>query len=74
MGRHNLGNLSGATIVALCDVDHVFAALTELTHLGNLAIKLGGRIDWDSRAGRALNRPEADALIRRPRRHQWSLD
>jgi predicted dehydrogenase len=49
------------------------AGLTELTHLGNLAIHLGGRIEWDAVAGRATNRPEADALIRRPCRPGWEL-
>ena len=50
------------------------AALTELTHLGNLAIRLGGRIEWDAEAGKVTNRPEADSLIRRPRRDGWELD
>jgi predicted dehydrogenase len=49
------------------------AALTELTHLGNLAIQLGGKIEWDATAGIATNRPEAAALIRRPRRRGWEL-
>ncbi len=49
------------------------AALTEMTHLGNLAIRLGGKIEWDAAAGRATNRPEAAALIRMPRREGWEL-
>jgi predicted dehydrogenase len=49
------------------------AALTELTHLGNLAIHLGGTIEWDAAKGEALNRPDAAALIRRPRRAGWEL-
>lgn len=49
------------------------SGLTELTHLGNLAIRLGGRIEWDADACRATNRPEADALIRMPRRQGWEL-
>ena len=49
------------------------AGLTELTHLGNLAIRLGGRIEWDAAACRATNRPEADALVRMPRRQGWEL-
>jgi predicted dehydrogenase len=48
-------------------------ALTELTHLGNLAIQLGGKIEWDAAAGIATNRPEAAALIRMPRRQGWEL-
>jgi predicted dehydrogenase len=54
--------------------DFGFAAgLTELTHLGNLAIRLGGKIEWDAKAGQASNRPEAAALIRMPRRPGWEL-
>jgi hypothetical protein len=47
--------------------------LTELTHLGNLAIRLGGRIEWDAAACRATNRPEAAELIKMPRRAGWEL-
>jgi hypothetical protein len=50
------------------------SGLTELTHLGNLAIRLGGRIEWDATACRASNRPEADNLIKMPRRAGWELD
>ena len=54
--------------------DFVYASgLTELTHLGNLAIRLGGRIEWDAAACRVTNRPEADALVRMPRRKGWEL-
>lgn len=50
------------------------AALTELTHLGNLAIRLGGKIEWDAAACAATNRPEAAAHVRRPRRMEWELE
>lgn len=54
--------------------DFGFAAgLTELTHLGNLAIRVGGKIEWDAAACKATNRPEADAFIRMPRRPGWDL-
>ncbi|MCX6872389.1 MAG: Gfo/Idh/MocA family oxidoreductase [Verrucomicrobia bacterium] len=49
------------------------AALTEVTHLGNLAIHLGGRIDWNAVACQATNRPEAAAFIRMPCRPGWEL-
>jgi predicted dehydrogenase len=49
------------------------AGLTELTHLGNLAIRMGGKIQWDAATGQATNRPEAAALIRMPRRAGWEL-
>lgn len=54
--------------------DFAYASgLTELTHLGNLAIRLGGRIEWDAAVSRVTNRPEADALVRMPRRKGWEL-
>jgi hypothetical protein len=54
--------------------DFAYAAqLTELTHLGNLAIKLGGKINWDAANGRVTNRPDAAGLISRPRRRGWEL-
>ncbi len=49
------------------------AALTELTHLGNLAIQLGGTIEWNAAKCEVANRPEAAAVIRRPRRAGWEL-
>jgi predicted dehydrogenase len=38
---------------------------TEALLVGNLATRLGRRIQWDSAALRATNAPEADALIRK---------
>jgi hypothetical protein len=49
------------------------ARLTELTHLGNLAIRLGGRIEWDAARARVTNRRDADDLIAYPRRPGWAL-
>lgn len=50
------------------------AGLNELTHLGNLAIRLGGKVEWDAAKGVSPNRPEAAGLIRMPRRDGWDLD
>jgi len=50
------------------------AQLTELTHLGNLAIRLGGKIKWDAANMRVLDRPEAVDLIAYPRRRGWQLN
>ncbi|MEK7993775.1 MAG: hypothetical protein AAB403_08245, partial [Planctomycetota bacterium] len=47
--------------------------LTEMVLLGNLAVRLGKKIEWDSAALKAKNAPEADALIRRPYREGWNL-
>lgn len=46
---------------------------TEVVLLGNLAIRLGQKIHWDSQNLRATNAPEADALIQRTYRKGWEL-
>ena len=33
--------------------------------LGNLAVRLGGRIDWDAKNMKAIGRPEADVFVKR---------
>jgi predicted dehydrogenase len=47
--------------------------LTEMVLLGNLAVRLDRKIEWDSTALKAKNAPEADVLIRRPYRRGWDL-
>ncbi len=47
--------------------------LTEMVLLGNLAVRLGKKIEWDSTALKAKNAPEADALVRRSYRKGWDL-
>jgi len=47
--------------------------LTEMVLLGNLAVRLGKKIEWDSAALKAKNAPEADAMIRRTYRKGWNL-
>jgi len=47
--------------------------LTEMVLLGNLAVRLGRKIEWDTVALKAKNAPEADALIRRSYRKGWDL-
>ena len=39
--------------------------LTEIVLLGNLAVRLGGRIEWSAKKFACTNRPEANALLRR---------
>ncbi len=48
-------------------------ALTEANHLGNLAYRLGRRLEWDANAMKATNCPEADSLIRKTYRTGWQL-
>ncbi|WP_337175717.1 Gfo/Idh/MocA family oxidoreductase [Paludisphaera sp.] len=47
--------------------------LTEANHLGNVAYRVGRKLDWDAAALKATNAPEADPLIRREYRAGWSL-
>ncbi|MHC4510107.1 MAG: Gfo/Idh/MocA family oxidoreductase, partial [Planctomycetota bacterium] len=47
--------------------------LTEMVLLGNLAVRLDKKIEWDGDALKARNAPEADTLIRRPYREGWNL-
>ena len=49
------------------------APLTEFCLLGNIAIRVGGKLEWDAENMTAVGRPEADAWIRRPYRDGWSL-
>ena len=47
--------------------------LTEANHLGNVAYRLGRKIEWDATNLRVTNVPEAAALIRREYRKGWEL-
>jgi hypothetical protein len=47
--------------------------LTEAVLLGNVAFRLGRRIEWDAASLRAPGCPEADALVRREYRPGWEL-
>ena len=49
------------------------ARLTEVLHLGNLAIRLGRKIEWDAASMKVPGCPEADAIIRREYRKGWEL-
>lgn len=47
--------------------------LTEANHLGNVAYRLGKKINWDAKAMECVACPEAAPLIRRQPRAGWSL-
>jgi predicted dehydrogenase len=49
------------------------AALTESLLLGNVVLRTGKTIEWDSPGMRATNAPEADRFIRPEFRRGWSL-
>lgn len=46
---------------------------SETVLLGNLAVRLGKRLEWDAKNLRAKNAPEAAAIIRRPYRKGWEM-
>ncbi|MCA9245608.1 MAG: Gfo/Idh/MocA family oxidoreductase [Planctomycetales bacterium] len=47
--------------------------LTEANHLGNVAFRVGKKLEWDPDNLQAKNAPEAAPLIRREYRKGWSL-
>ncbi len=47
--------------------------LTEANHLGNVAYRVGKKLEWDAAALTASNAPEAAPLIRRTYREGWHL-
>ena len=49
------------------------ASLTEFVLLGNVAMRAGKKIEWDSKKLRAKNCPEADQYVRREYRQGWTL-
>jgi hypothetical protein len=48
--------------------------LTEANHLGNVAYRTGKKIEWDPKALKASNAPEADQYIKRDYRKPWVLE
>jgi predicted dehydrogenase len=46
---------------------------TEALLVGNLAVRLGKKIEWDSKNMKAKNAPEADALINKKYRKGWEI-
>ena len=47
--------------------------LTELVLLGNVAIRAGKKLEWDSKNLKVTNVPEANQYLRREYRTGWSL-
>ncbi len=55
-----------------CHFDYS-GALTEANHLGNIAHRVGKKIEWDAKHLKVKNAPEAAHLIRREYRKGWKL-
>ena len=47
--------------------------LTEANHLGNVAYRVGKKLNWNAATMKATNAPEADPYIRREYRKGWNL-
>jgi hypothetical protein len=47
--------------------------LTEANHLGNVAYRAGKRLEWDAKAMRIRNAPEAEQFLGREYRAGWKL-
>jgi len=47
--------------------------LTESNHLGNVAFRVGKKLEWDPSTLKAKGCPEADAFIKREYRKGWNL-
>lgn len=50
------------------------ALVTEMCHLGNIAKRVDGRIDWDAAAMKITNREDANKFVGREYRTGWRLD
>jgi predicted dehydrogenase len=48
--------------------------LTEANHLGNVAYRVGKKIEWDPANLKCPNAPEADKFIKREYRKGWNLE
>lgn len=47
--------------------------LTEANHLGNVAFRVGKKLEWDAERMQATNAPEAEPFLRRAHRAGWKL-
>jgi hypothetical protein len=55
-----------------CNFEYA-SRLTEANHLGNVAYRIGKKLEWDAVNGRVKNSSEAEPLIQRAYRKGWKL-
>ena len=48
--------------------------MTEAVLLGNVALRAGGRIEWDAKQLKVTNLPEANGFVRKQYRSGWAID
>ena len=53
-----------------CNFDYA-APFAETTCLGVMAMRCGGKIEWDAKNMNVTNRPELNALVKEPVREGW---
>lgn len=78
-GYQGSGGLAGDFLAAVKsrikpfrDVEIAHRTAT-VCHLGNIAYELNRPLEWDPKAERFVNDPEADRLLYRPYRGEWTL-
>jgi len=63
----------GPDVQAMSNFPNYASQLTEMALLGNVALRMGKRIVWDSANLRCVDMPAADQYIRRQYRKGWEL-
>ena len=58
---------------AACSNFEIAGPFTEWVLLGNLVIRMGGKLEWDSKNLTVKNMPEAKALIHGHYREGWGI-
>ncbi len=72
--EHHQEWIEAAKTGKVCSANFEYAGwLTEANHLGNVAYRVGKRIEWDAAALKSPNAPEADKFIKREYRKGWEL-
>ncbi|MBI5759533.1 MAG: Gfo/Idh/MocA family oxidoreductase, partial [Planctomycetales bacterium] len=56
----------------ICDVEIGHRSATAC-HLGNIAVRLGRKIEWDPVKEQIVGDPEANAMVSRPYRSPWTI-
>jgi predicted dehydrogenase len=56
----------------ICDVEIGHRSAT-MCHLGNIAIKLGRKLEWDPQTERFTNDDQANLLVSKPMRSPWRI-
>ena len=72
LGLHHLCRAAGKPSIALSNFDYA-GLLTETILLGNVAMRVGKKIEWDGPGLQVTNSSEAAQYIKREYRKGWTL-